>query len=140
MDADIDEGSHRAFHRRRWFRKILIPCTISLALFVAGFAVFVIMPRMVGHPQHTFTAPLLCEGLCGACTLWDPEQGVWNFELWRLLLFVGGTVPLYGISKLVVHLLVVICESYPPARGAIYYVIGIKACACRLSCLNCKQQ
>ena len=70
------------------------------------------------------------EGFCGKCNMCIHGQGVWKFELWRWLLFVGGTVPLYGISKLVVHLLVVICESYPPARGAIYYVIGIKACAC----------
>ena len=65
---------------------------------------------------------------------------MWRFELWRWLLFVGGTVPLYGISKLVVHLLVVICESYPPARGAIYYVIGIKACILLISCMASKQQ
>ncbi len=53
---------------------------------------------------------------------------MWKFEVWRWLLFIAGTIPLYGVSKLVVHALVVGFESYPPARGAIYYVIGIKVC------------
>lgn len=62
MDADVDDSSHRAFHQRRWFRRILIPCTISFALFVAGFAVFVVMPRVVGHSQQSFTPPCMMEG------------------------------------------------------------------------------
>ena len=62
VDADLDDGSHRAFHQRRWFRRILVPCTISLALFVAGFAVFVIMPRVVRHPSSSYHTILHHDG------------------------------------------------------------------------------
>ena len=55
-------------------------------------------------------------------------QSIWKFELWRWLMFVAGTVPLYGISRLSLHLLVTGLESHVPhiAKGALYYVVGIR--------------
>ena len=43
-------------------------------------------------------------------------------------MFVAGTVPLYGISRLSLHLLVIGLESRVPhiAKGALYYVVGIR--------------
>ena len=43
-------------------------------------------------------------------------------------MFIAGTVPLYGISRLSLHLLVTGLESHVPhiAKGALYYVVGIR--------------
>lgn len=63
-------------------------------------------------------------------------QSIWKFELWRWLMFIAGTVPLYGISRLSLHLLVTGLESHVPhiAKGALYYVVGIRV---RLSLCYC---
>ena len=53
-------------------------------------------------------------------------QALWKFEAWRWLVFIAGTVPLYGISRLVMYLLVVGLESNFVARGALYYVVGLR--------------
>ena len=55
-------------------------------------------------------------------------QSIWKFELWRWLMFIAGTVPLYGISRLSLYLLVTGLESHVPhiAKGALYYVVGIR--------------
>ena len=43
-------------------------------------------------------------------------------------MFIAGTVPLYGISRLSLYLLVTGLESHVPhiAKGALYYVVGIR--------------
>lgn len=48
--------------------------------------------------------------------------------MWRWLMFIAGTVPLYGISRLSIHLLVTGLESHVPhiAKSALYYVVGIR--------------
>lgn len=53
-------------------------------------------------------------------------QVLWKFEAWRCLVFIAGTVPLYGISRLVMYLLVVGLEKHFVARGALYYVVGLR--------------
>ena len=55
-------------------------------------------------------------------------QSIWKFEVWRWLMFIAGTVPLYGISRLSIHLLVTGLESHVPhiAKSALYYVVGIR--------------
>lgn len=44
------------------------------------------------------------------------------------MMFIAGTVPLYGISRLGLYLLVTGLESHVPhiAKGALYYVVGIR--------------
>lgn len=55
-------------------------------------------------------------------------QSIWKFEAWRWLMFIAGAVPLYGISRLSIHLLVIGLEGHVPhiAKGALYYVVGIR--------------
>lgn len=59
-------------------------------------------------------------------TLYYMWQGIWKFELWRWLLFIAFTVPLYGISRLTLHLVVLGLESHIVARSALYYIVGIR--------------
>lgn len=67
-------------------------------------------------------------GLHAKCALifMVTTQALWKFEAWRWLVFIAGTVPLYGVSRLVMHLLVVGLESHFVARGALYYVLGLR--------------
>ena len=43
-------------------------------------------------------------------------------------MFIAGAVPLYGISRLSIHMLVIGLEGHVPhiAKGALYYVVGIR--------------
>ena len=43
-------------------------------------------------------------------------------------MFIAGAVPLYGISRLSLHMLVIGLEGHVPhiAKGALYYVVGIR--------------
>ena len=54
------------------------------------------------------------------------SKGIWKFELWRWLLFVAFTVPLYGISRLTLHVVILGLESHIVSRGALYYIVGIR--------------
>ncbi len=49
--------------------------------------------------------------------------------------FIAGTVPLYGISRLSIHLLVTGLENHVPhiAKSALYYIVGIRVSELPLS-------
>ncbi|BDA50989.1 Mechanosensitive ion channel protein 4 [Coccomyxa sp. Obi] len=107
-DAEEDEEHHRRpFYRRKIFSRLTLPFLASMALFVAGILVFVLKPGLA----------------------------LWKFEAWRWLVFIAGTVPLYGVSRLVMHLLVVGLESHFVARGALYYVVGLRRWLQRTLCV-----
>ena len=53
VDVQEDDRGQRPFYRRRWFRRILIPCIISVFLFLAGISLFIKKPRLVRpHALH----------------------------------------------------------------------------------------
>ncbi|KAK9902061.1 hypothetical protein WJX75_002988 [Coccomyxa subellipsoidea] len=87
--------------------RLVLPFLASLALFLAGILVYVLKPGLA----------------------------LWKFEAWRWLVFIAGTVPLYGISRLVMYLLVVGLESNFVARGALYYVVGLRKWLQRTLCV-----
>ena len=131
MDALEDEHAARPFHRKRWFRRLLLPCSVSVAFFVVGMWLYLTRPRLVSgsllalpHTMHMQYATIYDS--VGNTRARPAAQAVWRFEVWRWLLFIAGTAPLYGFSRLVVYVLIVGSERYHPLRGAIYYVIGIR--------------
>ena len=58
-------------------------------------------------------------------------------------MFIAGAVPLYGISRLSLHMLVIGLEGHVPhiAKGALYYVVGIRVSESKPPCskLCCHQ-
>ncbi len=44
---DEEEHRHRPFFRRKYFSRLVLPFLASLALFLAGILVYVLMPHLV---------------------------------------------------------------------------------------------
>jgi hypothetical protein len=69
-EVDVEEEEHRPrpFHRRRWFRRLLLPCSVSLAFFVAGMSLYYTRPHLVrmapwAWHAHVPHSPLPAHGL-----------------------------------------------------------------------------